>query len=66
MWVVSIFMVCWLPYHVFFIVAYHYADMMKLPYIKHIYLSFYWLAMSNTMVNPVIYCWMNKRYFRYS
>jgi tachykinin-like receptor len=30
--------------------------------VQHLYLGFYWLAMSNTMVNPLIYYWMNARY----
>ena len=29
---------------------------------QDIYLSIYWLAMSNSMYNPVIYCIMNHRY----
>ena len=28
---------------------------------KEIYLSIYWLAMSNSMYNPMIYCYMNQR-----
>ena len=60
-WIVTIFGVCWLPYHAYFIYAYHDKELGKVPYIKHIYLSFYWLAMANTMVNPVIYFWMNVR-----
>ena len=31
----------------------------KIP--KEIYLSIYWLAMSNSMYNPMIYCYMNQR-----
>jgi hypothetical protein len=30
-------------------------------YTKHMYLAFYWLAMSNSCVNPIVYYWMNKR-----
>ena len=35
------------------------------PYIGHVYLGFYWLAMSNTCVNPVIYYVMNRRFRAY-
>ena len=58
--VVTIFMVCWAPYHIYFIYSYHEPNITKIPYISHIYLAFYWLAMSNTCVNPIIYYWMNK------
>ena len=60
--VVVIFGICWLPYHCYFIAYYHHAAIVKYEYIGEIFLSFYWLAMANTMVNPVIYYWMNTRF----
>jgi hypothetical protein len=33
--------------------------------VPHIFLGIYWLAMSNSMVNPIIYYWMNKRFRHY-
>ncbi|XP_074094075.1 tachykinin-like peptides receptor 86C isoform X2 [Cotesia typhae] len=60
--VVTIFGVCWLPYHGFFIFLYHYRSVMATSYVQHVYLSFYWLAMSNAVVNPIIYYWMNNRF----
>ena len=63
--VVTIFMVCWAPYHIYFIYSYHDPSIIKIPYINHIYLGFYWLAMSNTCVNPIIYYWMNNRFRAY-
>merc|ERR550539_1802348 len=30
-------------------------------YTPNMYLAFYWLAMANSCVNPIIYYWMNKR-----
>ncbi|XP_039292622.1 tachykinin-like peptides receptor 86C [Nilaparvata lugens] len=60
--VVSIFALCWLPYHSYFIFAYHNQSVAVKTYIQHIYLAFYWLAMSNAMVNPIIYYWMNKKF----
>ena len=60
--VVIIFAVCWLPYHVYFIYTYHDREITKKPYIQHVFLGFYWLAMSNSMFNPLIYYWMNARF----
>ncbi|KAL5273785.1 hypothetical protein ACFFRR_000501 [Megaselia abdita] len=60
--IVSIFAICWLPYHMFFIYAYHNNQFTSESYAQHMYLGFYWLAMSNAMVNPIIYYWMNKRF----
>ena len=63
--IISVFGVCWLPYHVYFLYSYHQPTIMTLPYIKHVYLGFYWLAMANCAVNPVIYYWMGNRFRKY-
>ena len=60
--VVIIFAVCWLPYHIYFIYTYHHKEVITMPFIQHVYLGFYWLAMSNAMLNPFIYYWMNATY----
>ncbi|XP_023232740.1 tachykinin-like peptides receptor 99D [Centruroides sculpturatus] len=60
--VVFIFAVCWLPYHVYFILAHHLPAIIDSDYTPQIYLFIYWLAMSNSMYNPMIYCWMNTRF----
>ncbi|CAG4918000.1 unnamed protein product [Colias eurytheme] len=62
--VVVIFAVCWLPFHVYFIVTSYYPDVVNYKYIQEIYLGIYWLAMSNSMYNPIIYCWMNSKFRR--
>ena len=62
--VVAIFVICWAPYHIYFIITYHNPNIVKTKYIGHIYLLFYWLAMCQTCVNPIIYYWMNR--FNYS
>lgn len=59
--VVTIFGVCWLPFHTYFIVTSYYPDITNFEYIQEIYLAIYWLAMSNSMYNPIIYFWMNSR-----
>ncbi len=58
--VVVIFALCWLPYHLYFLYTYYKPEVVQLPYIQHVYLGIYWLAMSNAMYNWIIY-WMNKR-----
>ncbi|CAG4975826.1 unnamed protein product [Parnassius apollo] len=62
--VVVIFAVCWLPFHVYFVVTSYYPDIVNYPHIQEIYLGIYWLAMSNSMYNPIIYCWMNSKFRR--
>ena len=52
--IISVFGICWLPYHVYFIYSYHNPDIMRFPHIKNIYLGFYWLAMANCAVNPIV------------
>lgn len=59
--VVLIFAICWLPYHIYFIVLSYIPDLTNETYIQELYLGIYWLAMSNSMYNPIIYCWMNSR-----
>lgn len=60
--IIIIFAVCWLPYHIYFLLIHHFPDFMTVPYVQHVYFVIYWLAMSNSMYNPLIYCWMNKKY----
>nr|XP_022911165.1 tachykinin-like peptides receptor 99D [Onthophagus taurus] len=62
--VVIIFAVCWLPYDLYFIITSFYPEVQNQPYIQETYLAIYWLAMSNSMYNPIIYCWLNARFRR--
>ncbi|KAL9822706.1 LOW QUALITY PROTEIN: neuromedin-K receptor-like [Geothlypis trichas] len=60
--VVLTFAVCWLSYHIYFIVTGIYQQLNWWKYIQQIYLASFWLAMSSTMYNPIIYCCVNKRF----
>ncbi|XP_026766640.1 tachykinin receptor 3-like isoform X2 [Pangasianodon hypophthalmus] len=59
--VVVTFALCWLPYHVYFIVTGLNKQLNKRKSIQQVYLSVLWLAMSSTMYNPIIYCCLNNR-----
>lgn len=63
--VVTIFAICWLPYHMFYVYAYHQPHITSTSSTPHLFLAFYWLAMANSMVNPIIYYWMNRRFRHY-
>ncbi|KAJ0050922.1 hypothetical protein NL108_009916, partial [Boleophthalmus pectinirostris] len=58
--VVVTFALCWLPYHVYFIVMGLNKDLGRRKFIQQVYLSVLWLAMSSTMYNPIIYCCLNS------
>ncbi|KAM6977949.1 substance-K receptor [Aplochiton taeniatus] len=60
--VVMTFALCWLPYHFYFILGSFKKDIYKQHYIQQVYLSIFWLAMSSTMYNPIIYCCLNQRF----
>ncbi|XP_070712608.1 tachykinin receptor 3a [Pempheris klunzingeri] len=60
--VVVTFALCWLPYHIYFIVMGLNKCLSKWKYIQQVYLSVLWLAMSSTMYNPIIYCCLNSRF----
>ncbi|XP_029605978.1 neuromedin-K receptor [Salmo salar] len=60
--VVVTFALCWLPYHVYFIVTGLNKALMRWKSIQQVYLSVMWLAMSSTMYNPIIYCCLNSRF----
>ncbi|CAG9839050.1 unnamed protein product [Diabrotica balteata] len=62
--VVTIFAVCWSPYQIYFLLTFYYPTLTLAPYVQELYLFIYWLAMSNSMYNPIIYCWMNARFRR--
>lgn len=59
--VVCTFAICWLPYHVYFLVHQFLPHLFEEPYIQQVYLGIMWLAMSSTMYNPMIYCLLNDR-----
>uniref|UniRef100_A0A915IBK9 G-protein coupled receptors family 1 profile domain-containing protein n=1 Tax=Romanomermis culicivorax TaxID=13658 RepID=A0A915IBK9_ROMCU len=61
--VVIIFLICWLPYHLYFSVFSKILSKHEDIYTPiHLYVNIYWLAMSSTIVNPFVYCYMNKRF----
>ena len=59
--IVTLFVICWLPYHGFFVYQFINDQVVSYKHIRQIYLSFYWLAMSNTMINPLVYYYMNTK-----
>ncbi|KPJ06007.1 Tachykinin-like peptides receptor 86C [Papilio machaon] len=63
--VIVIFGICWLPYHSYFIYTHFDPSILYMKYVQHMYLGFYWLAMANAMVNPIIYYWMNAKFRSY-
>ncbi|KAL1771388.1 substance-K receptor [Sigmodon hispidus] len=60
--VVLTFAVCWLPYHLYFILGSFQEDIYYHKFIQQLYLALFWLAMSSTMYNPIIYCCLNHRF----
>lgn len=60
--VVIIYAICWLPLHVITIAGDINITFYNLPGMNIMWTASHWLAMSNCMYNPFIYCWMNAKY----
>ncbi|KAJ0057532.1 hypothetical protein NL108_009288 [Boleophthalmus pectinirostris] len=60
--VVCTFAVCWLPYHIYFLLHQYFPEILEQVYIQQVYLAIMWLAMSSTMYNPIIYYCLNSRF----
>ncbi|XP_077461296.1 tachykinin receptor 3a [Stigmatopora argus] len=56
------FALCWLPFHIYFIVIGLNKQLSRWKSIQQVYLAVLWLAMSSTMYNPIIYCCLNSRF----
>lgn len=63
--IVFLFAILWAPYHLYFIYQYYDNNVIYKQWARSLYLSFYFLAMSTSMVNPIIYYLMNTRFRSY-
>ncbi|ESO87467.1 hypothetical protein LOTGIDRAFT_72476, partial [Lottia gigantea] len=60
--VVIIYAVCWLPLHVITIIGAVNPGIYDGQYMNIVWMASHWLAMSNCMYNPFVYCWMNSKF----
>ncbi|KAM6930803.1 tachykinin receptor 1a [Xenentodon cancila] len=60
--VVCTFAICWLPFHVYFLLNEFFPSLFENTFMQQVYLAIMWLAMSSTMYNPIIYCCLNDRF----
>ncbi|KAA0194209.1 Tachykinin peptides receptor 99D [Fasciolopsis buskii] len=60
--VMVIFAICWLPYQLLFLLLRVSSEIQTFTSIPVIFIVCYWLAMSNSVFNPIIYFTMNRRF----
>ncbi|OWA52729.1 Tachykinin-like peptides receptor 99D [Hypsibius exemplaris] len=61
-WVMVTFMVCWAPYHCWFIITGIDPCVQQFDNISYVFTSAYVLAMSNSIYNPIIYIILNNKF----
>ena len=60
--VVVIYGLCWLPLHTITLLGEAQPSIYTFKFIQPIWITCHWLAMSNSCYNPIVYCWMNRRF----
>lgn len=60
--VVIIYAFCWLPLHAVTIAGDVNAEIYDMKHMNIVWMATHWLAMSNSMYNPLVYCWMNSKF----
>ncbi|CAG7725731.1 unnamed protein product, partial [Allacma fusca] len=61
--VMVVYTLSWLPFNTLMVCA----DVQGMDFwswgpIRYIFFAVHWMAMSHTVCNPIIYCWMNSRF----
>lgn len=62
MTVVAIYAICWLPLNAINIAGEINPSVYDVTGMNYIWMCAHWLAMSNCMYNPFIYCYMNAKF----
>lgn len=60
--VVAVYGITWLPIHILTILGDIYPEIFNHMSVHCLWLFFHWLAFSNSGINPIIYCWINKTF----
>lgn len=60
--VVVIYAICWLPLNIINFTGAIDNSIYNITGMNYIWMASHWLAMSNCMYNPFIYCWMNAKF----
>ncbi|KAK2170651.1 hypothetical protein LSH36_1g03035 [Paralvinella palmiformis] len=60
--IVTLFVVCWLPWNVFSLLSELDRDAVKGPHFKFVDLLLKAFAMGSACVNPFLYCWLNENF----
>ncbi|XP_037087899.1 probable G-protein coupled receptor 83 [Pollicipes pollicipes] len=62
--VVVLFIICWLPYQLYYVLQSIFPVISQFRYINVIFFCFHWLAMANSCCNPFIYGIYNEKFKR--
>lgn len=60
--VVVIYAFCWMPLNVINIAGIIDPSIYNANGMNYVWMATHWLAMSNCMYNPFIYCWLNSKF----
>lgn len=61
-WIVAVFVVCWLPWNIFSLLAELDVRLVQGRHFKIVDLSLKVFALGSACVNPLFYCWLNENF----